>query len=73
VEPVRTTPFQLAPPLVDRSILPGVLQSPTVARHAVLEEMAKSNRSTGTGSIGRVEGVGFVEAVGAGDDIAVGE
>ena len=60
--PVRTIRFQLAPLFVDRSILPGVSQSPTVARHAVLDETAKSRRSTGTDSIGRVEGVGFVEA-----------
>jgi hypothetical protein len=56
-EPVRTIPFQLAPLSVDRSILPCVLQSPTVARHAVVEDVANSRRSTGAGSIGRTEGV----------------
>src|SRR5215217_7376207 len=86
--PVRTIRSQLTPPSVDRSISPGVLQSPTVARQAVLDEIAKSSRATGTDSTGGVEGVGSVEAavlvaiwssggesedVVAGDDVLVGE
>src|SRR4029453_5427413 len=71
--PVRSIGFQLAPPSVDRSILPGVLQSPTVARHAVLEDVAKSSRLAGTGSLGRGGGVEFFEEAGTGDVVTVGE
>jgi hypothetical protein len=87
-EPLRTIPFQLAPPSVDRSIMPGVLQSPTVARHAVVEDVANSRRSAGAGSTGRTEGVESAEVprpalfcpldvegedVAPGDDVTVGK
>jgi hypothetical protein len=64
---VRTTLFQLVPPLVDRSSVPGVLQSPTVARHAVFSDMAKSNRCGCDGSTEEAEGVDSVEALGSGE------
>ena len=64
---MRTTLFQLVPPLVDRSSVPGVLQSPTVARHAVFGDMANSNRCGCDGSTEEAEGVDSVEALGSGE------
>src|SRR5512132_4213498 len=65
--PVRSISFQLAPPSVDRSIFPGVLQSPTVARHAVLEDTAKTSSCPGAGSIGWLDDVAPFEALGLGE------
>lgn len=64
---MRTTRFQLVPPSVDRSSVPGVSQSPTVARHAVFSDMANSNRWGGDGSTEEAEGVDFRETLGSGE------
>jgi hypothetical protein len=57
--------------LVDRSIVPGFLQSPTVARHADRAEVATMSRLTGMtvedallGDVGVFEDLGAFEGVG---------
>jgi len=64
------TTFQLLPPLLDRSTLPGVLQSPTVARHASRAVAATRSRLAGTTS-GLLAAVGLVEGVLAAEGVAV--
>jgi len=65
--PVRTTRFQLVPPLVDRSSVPGESQSPTVARQAVFSDTANIKRCAGDGSTTGAEGVDSEEALDSGE------
>jgi hypothetical protein len=71
---VLTIAFQLAPPLLDRSILPG---SVAVAYRSRATQSWKTRRRAAVQqaptSIGRVEALDPLRGPGPGDDVALGE